>query len=45
MLKDNGLIIFEHLAGKKINIPNDYEIKNERKYGTISVSFIGYKND
>ena len=45
MLNDNGLIIFEHLASKKINIPNDFEIKNERKYGTITVSFIGKNND
>jgi 16S rRNA (guanine966-N2)-methyltransferase len=45
MLNDDGIIIFEHLASKDINISNEFEIKNERKYGTVMVSFIGYKND
>ena len=45
MLDIDGLIIYEHLASRKINVPNTFGIKNERKYGTITVSFIGYIND
>ena len=45
MLDIDGLIIYEHLASRKINVPNTFGIKNERKYGTITVSFIGHNND
>lgn len=45
LLEDDGVIIFEHLASNKVGIPCGLELKNERKYGTIEVSLIGYNND
>ena len=45
MLNDDGIIIFEHIVGKEFNLPNNLQINNTKKYGTIEVSFIGCKND
>lgn len=39
-LIDDGIIIYEHLANKKFNLPNTLKLVDEKKYGTIMVSFI-----
>lgn len=44
LLKEDGVIIYEHAVEKQFELPNNFEIKDERKYGTIKVSYIGYKN-
>ncbi len=45
LLNSDGVIIFEHLTGKKFDIPENFEIKDEKKYGTISVSYLGLVNE
>ena len=45
MLNDDGIIIFEHDCKKKFNIPQSMEVIDEKKYGTIMVSYIKVKND
>ena len=40
-----GVIIYEHLTGKKFNLPDNFEIFDEKKYGTISVSYIRKRNE
>ena len=45
MLNDDGIIIFEHDCKKKFNIPQDLEVIDEKKYGTIAVTYIKVKND
>ena len=44
MLNDNGVIVYEHMLNKGIAIPENLEIVDEKKYGTIKVSYIGRKN-
>ena len=43
LLKDNGLIIYEHLIDKSYMLDEHFEIVDKRKYGTIGVSFIKKK--
>lgn len=43
LLKDDGMIIYEHILGKSFQIPNELEIVDSRKYGTICVSYIRWK--
>ena len=43
LLKDDGLIVYEHLLDKAFKVSEMFEIVDERKYGTISVSFIRKK--
>ena len=43
ILKADGIIIYEHLVGKEFVLPATLEIFDERKYGTVSVSFIRKK--
>lgn len=45
MLKRDGVIIYEHLFDKKFELPDNYEIVDSRKYGTIMVTFIKEKSD
>ena len=40
MLESDGMVIFEHLVGKKFNIPESMDIVDTKKYGTIEVTFI-----
>ncbi len=41
----NGVAIYEHLTGKEFALPNDMEIYDEKKYGTITVSYIRIKDE
>lgn len=43
LLADDGIIIYEHLEGKEFVVPEGIEIYDERKYGTIVVSFVRLK--
>lgn len=43
LLKDDGLIIYEHIIDKEFKINDKFEIFDKRKYGTIGVSFIRKK--
>ena len=46
MLDSDGMVIFEHLVGKKFGIPESLEVVDTKKYGTIEVTFIkGKCND
>lgn len=45
IIKSDGLIIYEHDKNKKFVVPKDFEIIDEKKYGTIIVSYIKVKND
>ena len=40
LLNDEGIIVYEHLVGKKFTCPDNFQISDERKYGTISVSYL-----
>lgn len=40
LLKDDGIVIYEHLLGKDFVCPEGIEITDERKYGTINVSYL-----
>lgn len=43
LLSDDGIVIYEHLDGKEFTVPLELEIYDERKYGTIVVSFVRAK--
>ncbi|MBE5738468.1 MAG: 16S rRNA (guanine(966)-N(2))-methyltransferase RsmD [Clostridiales bacterium] len=43
LLDDEGIIIYEHLMGKIFKIPSSLEIFDERKYGTVVVTFMRKK--
>lgn len=45
ILKEDGIIVFEHLLDTNYKIPNELELLDCRKYGTIEVSFLGWKNN
>ena len=46
LLKEDGMLIYEHLVDKKFTIPDNFKIIDTRKYGTIAVTFIkGADND
>lgn len=44
MLNDDGIIVYEHVLDKAVNIPNNLEIVDEKKYGTIKVTYLERKN-
>lgn len=44
LLEEDGLIIYEHLVEKEFHIPNEFEMRDRKKYGTVSVSYIGWKD-
>lgn len=44
MIENDGIIIYEHLVGKEFDIPNNFKLLDEKKYGTIIVSYIGVNN-
>lgn len=45
LLKNTGMIIYEHAVNKHFSIPNGYIILDEKKYGTVEVTYIGRKDD
>ncbi len=45
LLKPTGMIIYEHALNKEFGIPQEYVLLDEKKYGSVGVSFIGVKND
>ena len=45
ILQDSAVIIYEHLVETKFTCPDNFEIYDYKKYGTIAVSFIRQKND
>ncbi len=45
ILDDGGVIIFEHLVNTQFNCPELFEIFDHKKYGTIAVTFLRWKND
>lgn len=40
MLEEDGMIIYEHLEGKEFALPENLEIVDCKKYGTVYVSYI-----
>lgn len=44
ILENDGMIIYEHLLDKKYSIPECFELIDRKKYGTVSVSYIGWKD-
>ena len=44
MLSDGGIIVYEHIADKVITIPEGLTVTDERKYGTIVVSYLEKNN-
>ena len=45
MLNSDGMIIYEHVIDKEVLVPSNMEIIDEKKYGTIKVTYLGCKND
>jgi len=45
LLKVDGIIIYEHFCDTKLDLPDNIEIIDEKKYGTIKVSYLRMKND
>jgi len=43
LLAEDGLIIYEHIVNKQFELNENFQILDERKYGTISVSYIKRK--
>ena len=39
-LLNNGIIVYEHLTDKAFLLPKNFEIFDQKKYGTITVSYI-----
>lgn len=44
LLADDGLVIYEHLINKEFDIPMNMELNDRKKYGTVCVSYIGWKD-
>jgi 16S rRNA (guanine966-N2)-methyltransferase len=44
LLGDDGVIVYEHIVEKQFNVPDSLEIIDERKYGTIKVTFMENNN-
>ena len=40
MLKEDGIIVYEHVEDKQFRCPENLLIDDERKYGTIKVSYL-----
>lgn len=45
ILDSDGLIIYEHLVDKEFNIPNTMEIVDYKKYGTVAITYIRWKDE
>lgn len=45
ILNEDSVIIYEHLVETRFECPENLEIYDYKKYGTIAVSFIRKKND
>ena len=45
ILSENGIVIYEHGASKQFDIPQELKIADERKYGTVKVTYLVNKND
>lgn len=45
LMADDCMIIYEHLANKKFNLPDNLEVVDYKKYGTVAVTFIKEKID
>ena len=45
LMSSDGVIIYEHALSTKVEIPSNFEVFNEKKYGTIMVSYIKVKNN
>lgn len=43
LLEDDGIVIYEHLQGKEFSLPENLEIYDEKKYGTVVVTYIRKK--
>lgn len=43
LLEEDGLIIYEHIENKDFALPNTMEIVDTKKYGTVFVSYIRWK--
>jgi len=43
MLKSDGVIVYEHAAGKTFEIPQNFSVVDQKKYGTIVVSYLEQK--
>lgn len=44
MLTSDGIIVYEHVLDKEVKIPELLEVVDEKKYGTVKVTYIGCKN-
>ena len=44
LLNDDGIIVYEHMEGKEFLCPNNLIVEDERKYGTIKVSYLVKNN-
>ena len=44
MVAEDGIIIYEHVNDKEFSVPNGFKIIDERKYGTIKVSYLVKEN-
>lgn len=44
LLTDNGIIVYEHLLDKKFQIPQQLQVMDEKKYGTVIVTFLEQNN-
>lgn len=44
LLEDDGMIIYEHLLDKKYVIPECLQLIDRKKYGTVNVSYLGWKD-
>lgn len=45
LLNTDGIIVYEHAIEKGVKVSSGLSILDERKYGTIKVSYIGCGND
>ena len=44
LLNDDGIVIYERLREKEFEIPEQFEIFDEKNYGTIAVTYLRYKD-
>lgn len=44
MLKNDGMLVYEHSIDKNFKLPECCEILDEKKYGTIIVTYVGVKD-
>lgn len=45
LLKEGGVVVFEHATDRKLVLPKGWTAKDERKYGSVTLSLLVYSSE